>query len=125
MLPPPAPCDRRLTMLDTLTARLPSFGRANRNGSRSASASKFVRRRGHLLRNIILIALLLLAAFALLGFFAVPPIAKYYLVKTLSEQLERPVAVQEIRFNPFTLRAQVKGFSVQEKRSSQIFVSFD
>jgi hypothetical protein len=68
---------------------------------------------------------LLLAAFALLGFFAVPPIAKYYLVKTLSEQLERPVAVQEIRFNPFTLRAQVKGFSVQEKRSSQIFVSFD
>jgi hypothetical protein len=112
-------------MLDTLTARLPSFGRSKRNGSRAAPASQFVRKRGHTLRNIVIVVLALLAAFALLGFFAVPPLAKYYLVKTLGEQLERPVSLQEIRFNPFTLSAQVKGFSVQEKRSSQVFVSFD
>src|SRR5689334_13127726 len=111
-------------MLDTLTARLPPFGRSKRNGSRAAAASQFVRKRGRTLRNIVIVAVALLAAFALLGFFAVPPLAKYYLVKTLSEQLERPVSVQEIHFNPFTLSAQVKGFSVQEKRSSQVFVSF-
>src|SRR5262249_22679337 len=112
-------------MLDALTTRLPHFGSAKRDRARSPAMFQFVRRRSHAVRSIIVWAIALLVALAVLGFFVVPPVAKHYLVKGLSEQLERPVTIEEIHFNPFTLTAQVKGLSVQEKRSSQVFVSFD
>ena len=67
----------------------------------------------------------LVALFALVGFFAVPPIAKHYLVKNLSGLLNRQVAIQEIKINPFALTASVRGFSVNEPGSSEVFVSFD
>ncbi len=67
----------------------------------------------------------LVALFAVVGFFAVPPIAKHYLVKSLSELLNRQVAIQDIKINPFALTASVRGFSVSEPGSSEVFVSFD
>ncbi len=69
--------------------------------------------------------MLFIAAFAALGFFAVPPLAKYYLVKTLNQQLEREVSIEGIEFNPFALSARVKGLTVHERRSSQVFASLD
>jgi hypothetical protein len=67
----------------------------------------------------------LVALFAVVGFFAVPPIAKHYLVKSLSELLNRQVAIQDIKINPFALTASVRGFSVKEARGQEVFVSFD
>ena len=65
-----------------------------------------------------------LVLFAVVGFFVVPPVAKYYLVKTLSELLGRQVAVADIDVNPFSMLAVVKGFSVKERDASEVFVSF-
>ena len=112
------------TMLDTLKKNLPRFGSGKQNVATSA-AGRFVRRRARTLRYIVFGAVALLAVFTLVGIFVVPPVAKYYLVKTLGEQLDRPVAIERIAVNPFTMSVRVKGLSVQEPRSSQIFVSFD
>jgi uncharacterized protein involved in outer membrane biogenesis len=110
-------------MLDTFKKRLSGLGRGRRDAA--GAAGLFVRRRRHRLRHFVFGAVALLAVFTLVGVFVVPPVAKYYLVRVLSEQLERPVAIQDIAFNPFAMSARVKGFTVQERRSSQPFVSFD
>ena len=62
--------------------------------------------------------------FALLGFFAVPPLLKGYLVRTLSEKLHRPVTVRTVRFNPFTLTARLKDGGIRNPDGSP-FLSFD
>ena len=68
---------------------------------------------------------LLLLLIAVVGFFVVPPLAKNYLVKTLGQQLGRQVAIQDIDFNPFAMTGVVKGITIYEPRSSQIFASID
>jgi hypothetical protein len=68
----------------------------------------------------------LVVLFALVGFFVVPPVAKHYLVKNLSELLNRPVAIQGIEVNPFSMTVTVRGFSVKEPGGSpEVFVSFE
>jgi 3D (Asp-Asp-Asp) domain-containing protein len=84
--------------------------------------------RGQRRRKLLKVALWvvgLVALFAVVGFFAVPPIAKHYLVKSLSELLNRQVAIQDIKINPFALTASVRGFMVSEPGGSEVFVSFD
>jgi uncharacterized protein involved in outer membrane biogenesis len=66
-----------------------------------------------------------LAALVLLGFFAVPPLAKAVLMKRLSATLHREVTIQQVRFNPFTLSLTLKGFLVKDRDSRERFVSFD
>jgi uncharacterized protein involved in outer membrane biogenesis len=82
-------------------------------------------RQGRRLLKVALWAIGLVALFALVGFFAVPPIAKHYLVKSLSELLGRQVAIQDIKINPFALTATVRGFSVKEPASPEVFISFE
>jgi hypothetical protein len=99
-------------------------------GERSLSAWFRRRRqssepRAKKLLKIALWAVGLVALFAVLGFFAVPPIAKHYLVKSLSEMLGRQVAIQAVKINPFALTAVVRGFSVKEPGSPEVFVSFE
>lgn len=67
----------------------------------------------------------LVVLFALVGFFVVPPVAKYYLVKSLSEQLHRRVAIRDIDVNPFALTLTVRDLSIQEPGGSGVFVSFE
>ncbi len=63
--------------------------------------------------------------FALLGFTAVPPVLKAYLVRTLSEKLHRPVALRVVRFNPFTLTATLQGCDIKDRDGVSPFLSFD
>src|SRR4029434_10471605 len=65
-----------------------------------------------------------LILFAVVGFFAVPPIARYYLAKELTEQLGRQVSIERIDLNPFSMTAAIKGLSVKERGASEVFVSF-
>ena len=66
------------------------------------------------------------ALFAVVGFFVVPPVAKHYLVKNLSELLNRPVAIQDIKVNPFSMTVTVRGFVIKEPGGNpEVFVSFD
>ena len=112
-------------MLESIKNRLPRLANGKHKSSREAGAATLVSKRRHTLRNVILGVLVLLAVFVLLGIFVVPPVAKYYLVKTLSQQLDRDVAIQRIVFNPFTLNVRVLKLTVNEPHSSQTFFSFD
>ena len=62
--------------------------------------------------------------FAVIGFFAVPPVARYYLAKELTEQLGRQVTVERIKLNPFSMTALIQGVSIKERDASEVFVSF-
>ena len=59
-----------------------------------------------------------LALFGVLGFFVAPPLARGQLETLLSAQLGRAVQVQRVAFNPFTLRAEVGGVTVQDRDSA-------
>lgn len=90
----------------------------------TAPASSPRKRTGRLGRVLLGIAIFLVV-FAAAGFFAVPPIARHYLVKGLSVQLGRPVSIADIDVNPFAMTALVKGFKVMEPAGAPVFVSVD
>jgi uncharacterized protein involved in outer membrane biogenesis len=57
--------------------------------------------------------------------FAAPPLLRSKIASELSAQLHRPVSIEEIWFNPFTLSLTVRGFLVKEPQGSATAVSFD
>ncbi len=59
----------------------------------------------------------LIILFGLLGYFWLPGYAKAKLESALSEALHRPVTVQSIEIQPYTLEVTVRGFRVGEKIS--------
>jgi hypothetical protein len=59
-----------------------------------------------------------IALFGLLGYFWLPGYAKSKLETMLSEALHRPVTVQAIEIQPFTLELTVRGFRIGEKPDS-------
>ncbi|HET9042640.1 MAG TPA: DUF748 domain-containing protein [Burkholderiales bacterium] len=67
----------------------------------------------------------LVAAFAVIGFFVVPPIAKSLLEDELSQALHRKVAIEVLRVNPFAPSVTVRGFAVRERTGDALFVTFD
>jgi hypothetical protein len=62
--------------------------------------------------------------FSVLGFLVLPQVVKALLADQLSKALHRPVAVESVSINPYTLVLQVAGFSVQEKGGEQIVAGF-
>lgn len=67
----------------------------------------------------------LLAAYALVGFFVVPPIAKSKLEQALSEALHRQVTVEAVRVNPFAPSLTLRGLVVREPASEAEFAGFE
>jgi hypothetical protein len=57
---------------------------------------------------------LLLLAYALAGFFLVPSIARTQIEAFVTEKLQRRIAIGEIRFNPFTLAAEIADLKLTE-----------
>ncbi|MFZ2853670.1 MAG: DUF748 domain-containing protein [Rhodocyclaceae bacterium] len=64
-------------------------------------------------------------AISIAGFFIVPPVLKSVLLDKLSEALHRPVSIQGISFNPYTLSLQIDGFVVDEKDGGEPVAGFD
>ena len=62
----------------------------------------------------------LVGLYALVGFVLLPYLIKAYGVPAASEQLQHPVVVREVAFNPFTLALQLNGFEVREKDQTPI-----
>ena len=66
-----------------------------------------------------------------LGFLAVPWAITNKLPPILTEELNRPVAIQEAAFNPFLFKLQIKGFAIEESDGSPLagfdalFVDFE
>lgn len=73
------------------------------------------------LRWIIAVLLLI----GVLGYLALPPIAKYLVARQLSEKLHRETQVQEIVIHPYALSAYVRGFQMKERDGSAVAASFD
>lgn len=76
-------------------------------------------------RKILIWTAAVLAIFALVGFFVIPPILKSVLTKQLTAALHRDVSIREVRVNPFTLSATLRGFAVKEPQGPETFVSFE
>ena len=75
-------------------------------------------RRKHRLRSLgigLSIVAGVVILFGLLGYFWLPGYAKTKLESALSEALHRPVTVQSIEIQPYTLEVTVRGFRVGEK----------
>ena len=107
-------------MFEQLKARRAAAGAAPSSTPAGATAKRW----GWPARILLGLAIFLVL-FALIGFFAVPPVAKHYLIKGLSEQLGRTVSIEDIDVNPFAMTAVVKGFKVMEPAGEPVFASFD
>ncbi len=66
-----------------------------------------------------------LALFTLVGFFVVPPILKSILTNQLTAALRRDVSIREVRVNPFTLSATLRGLVVKEPKGAETFASLE
>ncbi|PWB80788.1 MAG: hypothetical protein C3F08_03500 [Candidatus Methylomirabilota bacterium] len=77
------------------------------------------------LRKLLIWFGAVVAALILFAFFALPPLMKSYLIRTLSDTLHREVAIQQIGINPFTLSVTVGGVTVKDRDTSDTFVSLD
>lgn len=73
--------------------------------------------------GIILGILILL--YTLVGFLVIPMVTEAILPDKLSAQLDRPVNVENISLNPYTLTLAVQGLKIGEKSGDTEFVSFD
>jgi hypothetical protein len=60
------------------------------------------------------VSVFLLAAYALAGFFVVPRVARSQIEAFVSETLHRRIELGEIRFNPFTLEANISDLKLTE-----------
>ncbi|MBZ5589845.1 MAG: DUF748 domain-containing protein [Acidobacteriia bacterium] len=69
------------------------------------------------------VALAVVAVYGLIGFLAVPPLLRSVLTSKLTKALHRPTTVESVAFNPFTLSARVRGLTVREPASPDVFVS--
>ncbi len=67
------------------------------------------------LRNTAFALIALVALFALVGFFIVPPIAKLQIETRATEALGRRVTVGKVAFNPFTLKATLSDFVLADR----------
>ena len=70
------------------------------------------------LRISIGVLVITVVLFGLLGYFWLPGYAKNKLETVLSEIVHRPVSVQSIDIQPYTLEVTVRGFRVGEKTES-------
>jgi hypothetical protein len=78
----------------------------------------------HLYRRFVIALALLLAIYAAVGFWAMPYVTRFAIEKYVVEDLHRHVVIKDIRFNPFTLAAEISGFSLAEADNTPI-ASFD
>lgn len=65
------------------------------------------------------------ALYAGLGHFGVPYVARTVLERFGSTELGRTVAVQDIRFNPWTWRFELEGLSVKSQEGAGYFLTLD
>jgi len=81
--------------------------------------------RSHRLRKTLLILLGLIVLFGLLGFFAAPSLIKSQLQSRATAMLGRPVTVDAIHLNPYTLRVELDKLHIGEKNGTSPFVDVD
>lgn len=76
-------------------------------------------------RRLLLVLLSIFVLFNLAGFFGVPYLLRYVAEQKLPPLLSRPVSVEKISFNPYTLRLTVEKFHIGEPEGALAFVDLD
>ncbi len=75
--------------------------------------------------------MVLVGVYVLFGFFGAPPIIRSQAEKRLSAELNRPVKILKVRFNPLTLSLEIAGFQVGDGQGGEfvgwqrLFANFD
>lgn len=67
----------------------------------------------------------ILAVIMVAAYFIVPPILKSFLIRSLTENLHREVALREISVNPLRLTVTLESFQIKDREGNDNFVSFD
>jgi hypothetical protein len=76
-------------------------------------------------RGALLVALALVALWGVAGGLILPHFAKKMIAQEAAERLGRPVSVERVSVNPYTLDATVEGLRVLEADRATPFVTFD
>lgn len=97
-----------------------SINGGSERSSIGGRAKAFARAR----RRWLIGAFAVLFLYTIAGFFLVPAIAKGQIVATLEATFQRPVTLAELRFNPFTLSADARDFSLTETDGAGL-IAFD
>ena len=72
----------------------------------------------------LLWALAIFVVYVLFGFFALPPLIKWQLLKQLPITTKRHTAIEQVRFNPLVLSLTIRGLSLKEA-DGRTFASWD
>jgi uncharacterized protein involved in outer membrane biogenesis len=73
-------------------------------------------------RKWAIVLVLILAAYAAIGFLAIPALVLKPAERSLSSALKRPVSIDALAFNPFTLKARVQQLHIGEPGGQGAFV---
>lgn len=76
-------------------------------------------------RKIVIWFAAIFVAFGVLLGLAAPPLLRGKIASELSKKLHRPVAIEQIKVNPYALTVTVRGFLMQEKQGQTPALSFD
>lgn len=76
-------------------------------------------------RRIVFVLGGLVVFIAVFGFLLAPPIVRSQLEKRLAETLHRPVTIERVRLNPFTLAASIEKLRVGERAGDATALSFE
>ncbi|WP_240732301.1 DUF748 domain-containing protein [Dyella terrae] len=79
----------------------------------------------HRVRKTLLILAIVLVLFGLLGFFAGPSIIKSQIEKRATVALGRPVTLDKVHLNPYTLRLQLDQLHIGDRDGKAAFVDID
>ncbi|MEF3074965.1 DUF748 domain-containing protein [Methylobacter sp. Wu1] len=77
-----------------------------------------------IIAKVLLAIAIVLAVYAVAGFYVVPAVLKSKLPDVIEQQTGRKASIEKIQFNPFSLFASLEGVKVQEK-NGQPFAAFD
>ncbi len=76
-------------------------------------------------RKIAVWLVAIVVAIGILGALVAPLLLRGKLASVLSEKLHREVSIEQIRINPYTMTATLRGFLMKERQSTATAVSFD
>jgi uncharacterized protein involved in outer membrane biogenesis len=76
-------------------------------------------------RKIAIWFVAIVAVIGILGALVAPLLLRGKLASVLSEKLHREVSIEQIRINPYTMTATLRGFLMKERQSAATAVSFD
>ena len=76
-------------------------------------------------RKIVIWTVSIVVAFGILLGLAAPPLIRGKVASMLSEKLHRPVAIEHIKINPYTMTLAVRGFLMKERQGDTPALSFD